>query len=235
VGAEARRTFLGGGSVAKETPDQVRTEFGAGATKGALAPGLNLRHYEIQSVIGQGGFGITYLARDLTLHRDVAIKEYLPTALALRDGGETIVPRSTATAADFLNGRDRFLDEARTLAKLDHMPSVVRVLDFLEANGTAYMVMALARGETLGARPKRDGVLDPAAVDRLLPPLLDGLEEVHGAGFLHRDIKPANILIDRRGLPTLIDFGAARAALAGSSIAMTAIFTSGYAAPEQFT
>jgi peptidoglycan hydrolase-like protein with peptidoglycan-binding domain len=207
----------------------------AEATKGVLSPGLKLRHYEIRKVIGQGGFGITYLARDTTLHRDVAIKEYLPTALALREGGETVVPRSTATANDFLSGRERFLDEARTLAKLDHMPSVVRVLDFLEANGTAYMVMALARGETLAVRLQRDGPLDPAALDRLLPPLLDGLEEVHGAGFLHRDIKPANILVDQRGIPTLIDFGAARAALAGSSVAMTAIFTPGYAAPEQFT
>ncbi len=224
-----------GGSQVTESSGQIRSGLDVEATKGVLSPGLKLRHYEIREVIGQGGFGITYLARDTTLHRDVAIKEYLPTALALREGGETVVPRSTATANDFLSGRERFLDEARTLAKLDHMTSVVRVLDFLEANGTAYMVMALARGETLAVRLQRDGRLDPAAIDRLLLPLLDGLEEVHGAGFLHRDIKPANILVDQRGIPTLIDFGAARAALAGSSVAMTAIFTPGYAAPEQFT
>jgi peptidoglycan hydrolase-like protein with peptidoglycan-binding domain len=217
-------------------PGDVSGAGDAAATKGALNPGVRLRQYEIRSVIGQGGFGITYAARDLTLHRDVAIKEYLPTALALRENGDTVVPRSTAAAADFLNGRERFLDEARTLARLDHFPAIVRVLEFLEANGTAYMVMALARGETLTAWLERAGRLEPYELDRLLPALLDGLEQVHRAGYLHRDIKPSNILIDRRGLPTLIDFGAARAAVAaGASVAMTAIFTPGYAAPEQFS
>ena len=218
-----------------EPPNQVQTGPETTVTRGALTPGVRMRQYEIRSVLGQGGFGITYLGRDLTLHRDVAIKEYLPTTLALRESGETVVPRSTATAADFLNGRERFLDEARTLARLDHMPAIVRVIDFLEANGTAYMVMALARGETLAARLRREGPLSAEAIHRMLPPLLEGLEGVHGAGFLHRDIKPANILIDQRGLPTLIDFGAARAALAGTSVAMTAVFTPGYAAAEQMT
>lgn len=204
-------------------------------TRGALPKGASLRNYEVLSVLGQGAFGITYLARDINLDREVAIKEYLPTALALREEGVTVVARSTNTAPDFVTGRDRFLDEARTLAKLDRAPSVVRVLDFLAANGTAYMVMALAQGETLEARLKRLGKLDSTAIDRLLWPLLDGLEQVHAAGYLHRDIKPANILLDAQGNPTLIDFGASRAALAGSSMAMTAIFTPGYAAPEQFT
>jgi serine/threonine protein kinase/peptidoglycan hydrolase-like protein with peptidoglycan-binding domain len=218
-----------------EPPNQTRIDPDTTMTRGALTPGVRLRQYEIRSVLGQGGFGITYLGRDLTLHRDVAIKEYLPTTLALREAGETVVPRSTATAADFLNGRERFLDEARTLARLDHMPAIVRVIDFLEANGTAYMVMALARGETLAARLRREGPLTADAINRLLPPLLEGLEGVHSAGFLHRDIKPANILIDQRGVPTLIDFGAARASLAGTSVAMTAVFTPGYAAAEQMT
>ena len=204
-------------------------------TRGALPKGASLRNYEVLSVLGQGAFGITYLARDINLDREVAIKEYLPTALALREEGVTVVARSTQTAPDFVTGRDRFLDEARTLAKLDRAPSVVRVLDFLAANGTAYMVMALAQGETLDSRIKRLGKLDSTAIDRLLWPLLDGLEQVHAAGYLHRDIKPANILLDTQGNPTLIDFGASRAVLAGSSIAMTAIFTPGYAAPEQFT
>src|SRR5262245_5427893 len=101
--------------------------------RGVLAVGTRLRSYELVSVLGQGGFGITYRARDTTLNRDVAIKEYLPTALALRDGGETVVPRSTEVAADFLLGRERFLDEAQILARLEHTPSIVRVIDFLEA------------------------------------------------------------------------------------------------------
>ena len=111
----------------------------------------------------------------------------------------------------------------------------MRVFDFLEANGTAYIVMQLLQGETLESRLTQAGTLPPAAIDRILWPLLDGLEQVHNAGFLHRDIKPANILLDAAGHPTLIDFGASRAAMAGRSTALTAIFTPGYAAAEQMT
>src|SRR5207253_9517838 len=98
-----------------------------------------------------------------------------------------------------------------------------------------YIVMELLSGETLEDRLKRDGKLDAEAVDKILWPLLDGLEQVHKAGFLHRDIKPANILLNREGKPTLIDFGASRAAMVGRTTALTAIFTPGYAAAEQMT
>ena len=165
----------------------------------------------------------------------MAIKEYLPTALALREDGTMVLPRSTEMAEEFVWGRDRFVEEARTLVKFDRAPAIVRVYDFLEAHGTAYMVMALLEGETLGQRLKREGHLASQAIERLLPPLLDGLEEIHAAGFLHRDIKPDNVLLDMAGNPTLIDFGASRAAMAGRTTAMTAIFTPGYAAAEQFT
>jgi serine/threonine protein kinase len=202
--------------------------------RGVLAAGTLLHSYQLISVLGQGGFGVTYLARDTKLDREVAIKEYLPTSLALREDGTMVLPRSLDLAEEFAWGRERFLDEARTLAKLEGAPSIVRVIDFLEANGTAYTVMALIRGETLDRRLRRDRILSPAAVERLLFPLLDGLERVHEIGFLHRDIKPANIVLDRDGAPTLIDFGAARAAMAGRSEPMTAIFTPGYAAAEQF-
>ncbi|HTR86274.1 MAG TPA: serine/threonine-protein kinase [Reyranella sp.] len=203
--------------------------------RGVLPAGTRLRDYEITGVLGQGGFGITYRARDTTLDRDVAIKEYLPTALALREANSTVLPRSTALAEEFTWGRDRFLEEARTLAKFDKAPAIVHVFDFLQANGTAYMVMALAEGDTLAQRIARQGALAPPAIDRLLLPLLRGLEEVHKGGFLHRDIKPENILLDRDGHPTLIDFGASRAAMVGRTAAMTAIFTPGYAAPEQLS
>src|SRR5580693_8703525 len=132
-------------------------------------------------------------------------------------------------------GRARFIAEGRTLAALHRVPGIVLVHDFLETNGTAYLVMELLGGQTLQARVARGGPLDAASLDTLLPPLLDGLEQVHAAGFLHRDIKPANILLDDQGRPTLIDFGASRAAVAGRSQAMTAVFTAGYAAVEQFT
>jgi serine/threonine protein kinase len=201
----------------------------------ALQPGQTVGRYEIVSVLGQGGFGITYRARDVQLGREVAIKEYLPTALAVRQDGATVLPRTTKMADDFGWGRERFVTEGRTLASLHRATAIVHVFDYLEANGTAYIVMELLSGETLEDRIAKNGKLTPEEVDRILWPLLDGLEQVHNAGFLHRDIKPANILLDAAGNPTLIDFGASRAAMAGRSTALTAIFTPGYAAAEQMT
>ena len=202
--------------------------------RGGLPVGTVLGGYELISILGKGGFGITYRARDFAHNQDVAIKEYLPTALAIREGRTTVLPISTNHAEQFAWGRERFLEEARTLERLDHAPAVVRVLDFLEANGTAYMVMALVEGETLNKRLMREQRLAPEVIERLLFPLLDGLEQVHAIGFLHRDIKPANIMVDPQDRPTLIDFGASRAAMAGRSTTLTAIFTPGYAAAEQF-
>ena len=202
---------------------------------GVLLPGSRLRDYEFVSVLGQGAFGITYRARHANLNRDVAIKEYLPSSLALRDGPTAVLPRSTEHTEEFVWGRERFLEEARTLATLSRASAVVRVFDFLEANGTAYIVMELAHGETLASRIETSGRLSPQTIERILYPVLDGLEQVHDVGFLHRDIKPANIILDARDNPTLIDFGAARVAMAGRTSQMTAIFTPGYAAKEQFT
>ena len=202
---------------------------------GVLLPGSRLRDYEFVSVLGQGTFGITYRARHASLNRDVAIKEYLPSSLALRDGPTAVLPRSTEHTEEFVWGRERFLEEARTLATLSRASAVVRVFDFLEANGTAYIVMELAHGETLASRIETSGRLSPQTIERILYPVLDGLEQVHDVGFLHRDIKPANIILDAMDNPTLIDFGAARVAMAGRTSQMTAIFTPGYAAREQFT
>ena len=217
---------MAAGTKADAKPNELR---------GTLPAGTRLRNYELMSVLGHGGFGITYYARDTTLGREVAVKEYLPTTLALRENGSTVVPRSTQLAEDFIWGRERFLEEARILATLEGAPAVVRVYDFLEANGTAYMIMGLARGDTLEQRLKRDGKLPPAIVERMLDRLLDGLEAVHKAGFLHRDVKPANIILDANNNPTLIDFGASRASMADRTAAMTAIFTPRYAAAEQLT
>ena len=203
--------------------------------RGTLPAGTRLRNYELISVLGHGGFGITYYAKDTTLGREVAVKEYLPTTLALRENGSTVVPRSTQFAEDFIWGRERFLEEARILATLEGAPAVVRVYDFLEANGTAYMIMGLARGDTLEERLKRDGKLPPAIIQRMLDRLLDGLDAVHKTGFLHRDVKPANIILNANNNPTLIDFGASRSSMADRTAAMTAIFTPRYAAAEQLT
>lgn len=201
----------------------------------ALPTGATVGRYRVVSILGHGGFGITYLAHDAQLDRDVAVKEYLPAALAVRQDGSSVLPRSTEVADDFGWGRNRFIDEGRTLANLHEAPSLVKVFDFLEANGTAYIVMELLRGRTLESRVKAEGPLSPPELQAILGPLLAGLQKVHDAGFLHRDIKPANIMLGTDGRPTLIDFGAARAAMADRTRTMTAIFTPSYAAPEQFT
>ena len=217
---------MAAGTKADAKPNEMR---------GTLPAGTRLRNYELLSVLGHGGFGITYYAKDTTLGREVAVKEYLPTTLALRENGSTVVPRSTQFAEDFIWGRERFLEEARILATLEGAPAVVRVYDFLEANGTAYMIMGLARGDTLEQRLKRDGKMSPAIIQRMLDRLLDGLDAVHKTGFLHRDVKPANIILDANNNPTLIDFGASRSSMADRTAAMTAIFTPRYAAAEQLT
>jgi len=199
----------------------------------ALASGARIGKYEIIALLGQGGFGITYRAIDTQLDREVAIKEYLPVSFAVRQPDSMVLPRSTQLAEDFSWGRERFLDEAKTLARFESAAGIVNVHDFLEANGTAYMVMGLVRGETLEARLRRERRLSQAAIEQLLHPLLDGLEQVHAASFLHRDIKPANILVDDTGRPTLIDFGASRLALQDRTQSITAILSPGYAAFEQ--
>ncbi|MBV8192437.1 MAG: protein kinase [Alphaproteobacteria bacterium] len=201
----------------------------------ALPLGSVLGRYRITAVLGRGGFGITYRAHDAKLDREVAIKEYLPATFALRHGGSAVLPSSTKWAEDFARGRQRFLDEGRTLASLQRTPSIVQVFDFLEANSTAYIVMDLVPGVTLEARLRQTPTLSSSDVEKILWPLLDGLQRVHEAGFLHRDIKPANIILGARGEPTLIDFGASRAAMVGSSAPLTVIYTPGYAAAEQFS
>jgi len=208
---------------------------GAWGDSHSLPRGTRIGRYEIAEVLGEGSFGVTYHARDLELRRDVALKEYLPAGFALRRADGTVLARSTQVAETFLWGRERFADEARTLARLEKAAGIVNVYDIISANGTAYMVMEFVQGETLEARLRREGRLHQPAVERMCFPLLDGLEQVHRAGFLHRDIKPANILLDPSGLPTLIDFGASRAALQGRTQTMTAVYTPGYAAFEQLT
>jgi serine/threonine protein kinase len=200
----------------------------------ALPSGYRLGKYELQAVLGQGGFGITYRAWDRELDRPVAIKEYLPSDMAVRVDGSTIKPRSRVEDEGFAWGLTRFLDEARALARFEDVPAIVRVYDYMQANGTAYMVMALIDGTPLSAIYRREPPLDEARLKGIILPLLQGLERVHGMGFLHRDIKPANILIRRDGMPVLIDFGAARQAVGEKSRSVTSVFTPGYAPFEQY-
>jgi hypothetical protein len=199
----------------------------------ALPLGSMLMEYRLVSVLGAGGFGITYLAHDTNLQKDVAIKEYLPSAFATR-GPAGVVPTSLEAERDYKWGLERFIQEARTLAKFSH-PHIVRVNRFFEANGTGYMVMDYEAGVPLKAWLQKHSPASEALIKALMMPLLDGLEKVHAAGFLHRDIKPDNIFVRQDGGPVLIDFGAARHAMSGASQNMTTIVSPGYAPFEQYT
>jgi len=200
----------------------------------ALQSGVRLHSYTIGEILGAGGFGITYKAREDITNRDVAIKEYLPTAFAVRDrDGATVRPLSEGAARDFEWGLERFREEAKLLIGFRH-PNIVPVLAYFEANGTGYLVMAFQEGTSLSEMLRATLTLSEAQVLEFAIPLLDGVEEVHKHNFLHRDIKPENIFILGDGSPVLLDFGAARQALGEHSKGLTTLLTEGYAPFEQY-
>jgi serine/threonine protein kinase len=195
----------------------------------ALPSGYALQEYRIERLLGAGGFGLTYLAIDTNLNLRVAIKEYLPSDIAVRNPDHSVTPNSSQTAEDFMWGKRRFLDESRTIASLRH-PNIVRVMRFFEAKGSAYMVMEYVEGDALSDWIKPRRPLPEGQIMAIAGPLLEGLQVVHTAGYLHRDIKPGNIYIRYDGSPVLIDFGSARQ----KSDDLTAIVTPGYAPFEQY-
>ncbi len=199
----------------------------------ALPEGYRLHWYEIDSILGQGGFGITYLARDSNLEQLVAIKEFLPSDLAVRTQDSTVQPLSAGHTDTYGWGLNRFLTEARTLAKFRH-PNIVRVMSVFEANNTAYMVMEYERGESFENLLKFKQVGGEQTLKNILLPLLDGLELVHDAGFIHRDIKPSNVYLREDGVPVLLDFGSARLALGVETRTLTSLVSPGYAPFEQY-
>ena len=201
--------------------------------KQALPPGYELAGHRLIEVLGVGGFGVTYLARDTRLGRQVAIKEFLPNEFAVR-AGQTVHPKSRSEEESFAWGLERFLDEARTLARFRH-PNLVRVLDYFEVNQTAYIVMDYEEGESLSDILRRQGKLDEKQLRGVLFPILDGLSQMHAAGYLHRDIKPSNVFVrEADGSPVLLDFGSARQALSRKSRSLTAVASAGYSPPEQY-
>jgi serine/threonine protein kinase/tricorn protease-like protein len=204
--------------------------------KSALIMGSTLAEYTIESVLGHGGFGITYLARDTSLGAQVAIKEFLPHEIAVRDvQTSAIVPKPAREAVrDYHWGLKNFVKEARALARFKH-PNIVRVLRFLEANGTAYVVMEYEQGTSLADYLKQNGPrLDEPTLLRIFIPILNGLHAVHEAEMLHLDIKPENIYIRADGSPMLIDFGSARQAIADTGHVQRIALTHGYAPIEQY-
>lgn len=202
--------------------------------RAALRPGYSLLWYRVERVLGQGGFGITYLAQDTNLAQPVAIKEYLPLELAVREQDASVHPVSMDHGESFKWGLTRFLSEAQTLARFDH-PNIVRVLSVFEANNTAYMVMRYEEGRALSDMLPRRGKLSEASLLELLVPVMDGLAKVHAAGFIHRDIKPPNLFVRGNGSPVLLDFGSARQALGDETRTLTTLVSPGYAPFEQYT
>lgn len=198
----------------------------------ALPNQSRLHWYVLERVLGQGGFGITYLARDTNLGRQVAIKEYLPGEVAQRRPDGTVRPRSETQAERYRWGLERFVGEAQILAQFDH-PNIVRVHAVFEANDTAYMVMRFEEGDNLGQLLEQRGSLPENTLLQILLPILDGLQLVHAAKFIHRDIKPENIHIRRDGSPVLLDFGSARQSL-NRTHTMTILVARGYAPLEQY-
>lgn len=203
----------------------------------ALAPGAHLEEFVIERVLGSGGFGITYLARDTGLGRQVVIKENLPTQFAWRETTTgTVRPRHSTTAdtQDYEWSMQNFLREAATLASLDH-PGIVRVLRQFSANGTAYFVMPFVEGLPLDSLiERRSAKSKPFTQDELLgitTRMLNALKYLHKRDIYHRDIKPTNILITNDGIPALIDFGSARQSIGERS--MTVIESAGYTPFEQ--
>jgi serine/threonine protein kinase len=200
----------------------------------ALPAGYRLHEFTLERLIGEGGFGIVYLARDDQLQRPVAIKEYMPAQLAYRLPDHTVSARSRRHVETFALGLRSFVNEARLLASFDH-PSLVKVYRFWEDNGTAYMVMPYYQGPTLKTwLLDHEEPPDERWLKTLLRPLLDALATIHASHCYHRDISPDNILLLSEHEPLLLDFGAARRVIGDSTQTLTVFLKPGYAPIEQY-
>ncbi|WP_339097389.1 serine/threonine-protein kinase [Deinococcus sp. VB343] len=199
-----------------------------------LPPGTTLQggQYVLNRVLGQGGFGITYDAQDQRLGMRVAVKELFVSGSTRR--GQTVVPPLGQDAALFEATKRGFLEEAKVLARFSD-PGIVRVMNYFEENGTAYLVMEFLEGETLGEAIEKRGPLPPLIAAQVADSVAHTLEIVHGAGLLHRDIKPDNIFMQRSGRIVLIDFGSVRAFETGKTVSHTRLVTPGYAPLEQYS
>jgi serine/threonine protein kinase len=218
----------GGAQPAKESKN-VREDLRA------LPPGTMISDYKIGRVLGQGGFGITYLATDVSLNQKIAIKEYFPREFVVRDSTRTVRPTGTEEDHDnFKWGFERFRDEAKLLARLRH-PNVVAVRRLLEGNGTLYLVMDYCEGKPLDKLIKDHGPLPAQKLDRLFSEVKEALRSIHDAKVIHRDIKPANIYVRDDGSSVLLDFGSARQYQDSHSRSMTALYSEHYAAFEQYS
>ncbi len=206
----------------------------APTTIDALPTGTALSHYAITGLIGQGGFGVVYLARDTRTNRTLAIKEFLPTAIAGRIADGRVVPLSTEMANAYSYGLKGFLREANLLAEFAH-PALVAVHQAWEQNDTAYMAMQYYPGKTLReVRVRMTARPTEAQIQQWMSPVFDAVAELHAHRVIHRDISPDNILVMAAGETVLLDLGAARQVLGGMTQALTTILKPGFAPIEQY-
>ena len=226
AGYSQSATEIASAAIAKAEPALAHAD--------ALPVGTKLGEFEILSLLGVGGFGMVYRAYDHSLHRTVAIKEYMPSAMAGRSQGLTMATRSSTDQQTLITGLRSFVSEARLLAQFDH-PSLVKVYRFWEANNTAYMSMPLYRGVTL--RQARLLLQRPPSEEWLrtvLWAILGALEYLHENNIVHRDVSPDNIFLQELGPPVLLDLGAARRTISETSHRHTAILKVNYAPIEQY-
>ena len=201
-----------------------------------MTPGTVLHNrYIIGRVLGYGGFGVTYIGWDKNLEQKVAIKEYLPSEFSTRTPGQS---RVTIFEGDkneqFRDGLEKFVEEAKHLAKFQNEPGIVKIFDGFEENETAYLVMEYLDGETLKSYLKRNRTIPEDKAVEMILPVLNSLQTVHEAGLLHRDIAPDNIFLTKNGDVKLIDFGASRYATTSHSRSLTVIIKPGYSPEEQY-
>jgi serine/threonine protein kinase len=198
-----------------------------------LPEGYHLNGYTIERMLSCGGFSLVYLAQD-EAGNPVAIKEYLPSSLALRNEGDVLPAIPEDKLATFRYGMKCFFEEGRSLARLSH-PNVVRVVNFFRANETVYLVMKYERGRTLQEHISiHKGAVRENFIRRVITLALNGLREVHTSKLVHLDLKPANIYVRNDHTPVLLDFGAARQTLTEGQFKLNPMYTPGYAPPEQY-
>ena len=202
-----------------------------------LVPGsLVKQRYQVGRVLGEGGFGITYVGRDTVLNLKVAIKEFYMAGYVNRnhDASDTVFATLGTHRDTFTKNKEKFLSEARVLARFYEEPGIVGVRDFCEENGTAYIIMDFLDGVTLKDYLEQKGRLAPADAVALLMPVMRSLERVHADGIIHRDISPDNIMVLPDGRTKLLDFGAARAVSQTDIKSLSVILKPGYAPEEQY-
>lgn len=191
--------------------------------------------YIVGRTLGYGGFGVTYIGYDAELERKVAVKEYLPGEFSTRIPGQTQVTVYEGEGQEqFQSGIEKFMDEAKRLAKFQNTAGIVHIYDSFFENDTAYIVMEYVDGETLKAKIDREGKMSEEEALKVILPIVAALKEVHAAGILHRDIAPDNIMLDKEGNARLIDFGASRFATTTHSKSLSVLIKPGYAPVEQY-